>query len=102
MTAEMELLKRQGDEDSFDTDLVYGLAMGTMLFGMVMLIVPASIPATSAQPRVPVLTEAIEPIAGNAGMMWLQITPAGLPNELRMIAENSTGAFEAMLLGLST
>ena len=50
MTAEMELLKRQGDEDSFDADLVYGLAMGTMLFGMVMLIVPASMPAASAHP----------------------------------------------------
>ena len=52
--------------------------------------------------RIPVLTEALEPIAANVGRMWFQMTPTSLSNETRMIAENSTGAFESMLLGLST
>ncbi len=99
MSAELELLRKE--EDTFDEDLSYGLTTG-MMFGVVILLLPALMSAASAQSRVAVLAEAIEPVAVNAGRIWLQLTPAGQANELRMIAENSTGAFETMLLGLST
>jgi len=102
MSAELELLRKEIDEDSLETDVAYGLAMGTILFGIVLIMTPALAQASSAESRIPVLTEAIEPVAGNAGRIWLQLTPAGQANELRMIAENSSGAFESMLLGLST
>lgn len=58
--------------------------------------------AMAVLPRVPALTTALDPIAANVGAMWFQMTPTRRSNELRMIAENSTGAFESMLLGLST
>ena len=58
--------------------------------------------AMVVSPRIPVRTEALEAIAGNAGAVWYQMTAMGRPNQLRMIGENSTGAFESMLLGLST
>ena len=51
---------------------------------------------------IPVLEEPPDPVAGNAGYMWLQLTPAGQPSEVRVIAENRTGAFESVLLGLTT
>ena len=41
-------------------------------------------------------------VAGNAGLVWIQVTPAGEPSQVRIIAENSTGAFEEVLLGLTT
>ena len=41
-------------------------------------------------------------LAGNAGMVWIQMTPAGDPNQVKIISENSTGAFEEVLLGLTT
>jgi hypothetical protein len=56
----------------------------------------------AALPRVPTLSAGLDPVAGNVGAMWLQLTPLGCPNEFRMITENSTGAFESMLIGLST
>jgi hypothetical protein len=41
-------------------------------------------------------------VAGNTGLVWIQMTPAGEPNQVRIISENSTGAFEEVLLGLTT
>ena len=55
-----------------------------------------------AQQRVPVLSQGPDAVAANAGFMWLQVTAAGRPSELRIIAENSTGAFESVLAGLTT
>jgi hypothetical protein len=43
-----------------------------------------------------------EPTAGSVGSMWHQINAAGQTNDLRMVAENSTGAFESMLIGVTT
>ena len=51
---------------------------------------------------IPALWEPLDPVAGNQGYMWLQLTPAGRPSEVRVIAENRTGAFESVLLGLTT
>ncbi len=41
-------------------------------------------------------------VAGNTGLVWIQMTPAGEPNQVKIISENSTGAFEEVLLGLTT
>jgi len=41
-------------------------------------------------------------VAGNTGLVWIQMTPAGEPNQVRVVSENSTGAFEEVLLGLTT
>ena len=41
-------------------------------------------------------------VAQNAGLVWIHMTPAGEPNQVRIISENSTGAFEEVLLGLTT
>lgn len=55
-----------------------------------------------AQQRVPVLAEAPDAVAGNEGFMWLQLTPLGQPSMLKIIAENRTGAFEQVLISLTT
>jgi len=41
-------------------------------------------------------------LAGNSGLVWIQMTPAGNPNQVKIISENSTGAFKEVLLGLTT
>ena len=41
-------------------------------------------------------------LAGNSGLVWIQMTPAGDPNQVKIISENSTGAFEEVLLGITT
>lgn len=94
-------LSRNEIEEEFDQDVADGIVWGAM-FGMVILMMPLLVQQLQAQTRVPALSEGIEPVAGNVGLMWIQITPVGYPNQLRMIAENSTGAFESMLLGLTT
>jgi len=87
-------------------------AMPQVLTVMVfMLILPFILQATvmaqeatamAVTPRVPVRTESLEAISGNVGSMWYKITPLGQSNELKMIGENSTGAFEELLISLST
>jgi hypothetical protein len=73
--------------------------MGALAIALVVLI-PA---LTSAQVgRIQSYTIGPPATAANVGIIWIQITSAGFPNELRMVAENSTGAFEQMLLGLTT
>ena len=89
-------------------DRVMGV-MPTVLIFMLLLIfiqqATVTVQETTAMavsPRVPVLTQALDPIAANVGAMWFQLTPVSRSNELRMIGENSTGAFESMLVGLTT
>jgi len=95
---------------TYDDDIMG--AMPQVLTVMVfMLILPFILQATAmaqeatamaVSPRVPVRVESLEAISGNVGSMWYKITPLGQPNELRMIGENSTGAFEELLISLST
>lgn len=104
MTRELALSRRELEEERFAENVAYGVSLSTMLLGVVVLMLPILMPqpVIAAQARVPSLAQGIEPVAGNVGALWLQITPGGKPNQLRLIAENSTGAFEAMLLGLSS
>ncbi len=112
MTQEKGLVTREElgvrvEEETWDS-MVMVVVFTVMIF-MVLLpfIQQATVMAQEAtamaiSPRVPVLTEALDPIAANVGAMWFQMTPTRRSNELKMIAENSTGAFESMLLGLTT
>jgi len=67
-----------------------------------MVMVPSVVSAATPASRVQSYTIGPPATAANVGIVWIQLTPAGFPNELRMVAENSTGAFEQMLLGLTT
>jgi hypothetical protein len=66
----------------------------------VMLILPA-ISQQMAASRFPVLYVPPEPTAANIGRAWLEPQASG-PSRLRLVAENSTGAFEIVLLGVTT
>lgn len=99
--------KEEMEEEPWDSTSMMGM-LTVMIF---MLILPFILQTTAmaqeatamaVSPRVPVLTQALEPISANVGAMWFQLTPVSRSNELRMIAENSTGAFEQMLIGLTT
>lgn len=78
------------------------ILMVLLLFVQQVTVMAQEATAMAVSPRVPVLTQALEPIAANVGAMWYKITPLGQPNQLRMIGENSTGAFEEILISLST
>ena len=107
MAQEMALVTREELEEE-TWDRVMGVMPIVLIFMLLLLFIEqATVTAQEAtamavSPRVPVLTQPLEPIAANVGAMWFQLTPVTRSNELRMIAENSTGAFESMLLGLST
>ena len=100
------MTREELEEESWDR--VMGVIPIVLIFMCLLLFVQqATVTAQEAtamavSPRVPVLTQGLEPIAANVGAMWFQLTPVSRSNELRMIAENSTGAFESMLIGLST
>jgi len=90
-------IAKQRDETDDENIMISGM------FAVIAVIVAVvTVQRMVGMVRFPVQTEGIEPIASNVGMAWHQLTAAGRPNELRMIAENSTGAFERMLLGLTT
>jgi len=80
-----------------------------MMIGMMMILLVVIISALGRMNwSVPVIGAAevaaagYQPVAAGVGLLWHQLNPAGQPNDLRMIAENSTGAFESMLLGVTT
>ena len=81
-------------EDSLDL-LILNLAMAivVMMIGQQM--------ATTFS-RTQILTSSPGATAQNVGTMWYEVTPLGQPNKLKMIGENSTGAFEEILISLST
>jgi len=103
MAEELAISRRELEERLDEEPMGYSLMMGSIM-GMVVLMMMAALiqSEATALARVPISIVALPPTAANAGAIWLQTTPPGQPNELRMITENSTGAFEAVLLGLST
>jgi len=99
--------REEMEEDTWDSMVM--VIISTVMIFMVLLpfiqqatVMAQEATAMAVSPRVPVRTESLETIAGNVGTMWYKITPLGQPNELRMIGENSTGAFEELLISLST
>lgn len=107
MGQEKSLVTREEMEETWGNTVIVGML--TLMAFMVILpfIQQATVMAqeaavAAAYPRVPTYTEPLETVASNVGAMWIQMTPAGYPNELRMIAENSTGSFEDILISMST
>lgn len=66
------------------------------------MVVTGTVPITVTIARVPARTVPLEAIESNVGLMWIQLTPAGSPNELKAIIENSTGGYEGVLISLTT
>jgi len=99
-----ELAKRVTSlEEDFEEDFTDSLIMAGMMVVMLMLIMPMVTQQISASySRVQTLAMSPETTAQNVGFMWYRITPLEQPNELRMVGENSTGAFEEILVSLST
>ena len=99
-----KLAKRVGSlEESFEEDITDSLLMAGMMMMMLMLMMPMVSQMVSASySRTRVLTASPGTTAQNVGTMWYEITPLGQPNRLKMIGENSTGAFEEILISLST
>ncbi|GEM_PF-1922338 len=99
-----ELAKRVTSlEKDFEEDFMDSVVMAGMMVAMIMLIMPMVTQQISATySRVQTLSASPDTIAQNAGFMWYEITALGQPNRLKMIGENSTGAFEEILVSLST
>jgi len=87
------------EEEGFSASSMF--MVGALALAL-MVIVPSVVSAAAPAGRVQSYTIGPPATAANVGIVWIQLTPAGSPNELRMVAENSTGAFEQMLLGLTT
>jgi len=99
-----ELAKRVTSlEEDFEEDFMDSIIMAGIMVAMIMLIMSMVTQQISASySRVQVLGASPGTIAQNVGTMWYEITPLGQPNRLKMIGENSTGAFEEILVSLST
>jgi len=92
------------EEDELEEQIFDNLLMAVMFFGILVAMMPVFVHMVMLQfgSRVEVLTASPLATAGNVGRMWLLEPRAGFPGELRIISENSTGAFEQVLIGLST
>jgi hypothetical protein len=99
-----ELAKRVTSlEEGFEDDFIDSVVLSGMMVAMLMLMMPMITQQISASySRVQTLAVSPETIAQNVGTMWYEVTPLGQPNRLQMIGENSTGAFETILISLST
>jgi len=90
-------------EEDFEEDFIDAIITAGMMVMMFMLMMPIVTQMLSqSYSRVQTLSTSPGTIAQNVGMMWYEITPLGQPNRLKMVGENSTGAFEEILVALST
>lgn len=87
------------EEGSFNSNVFMFIALAMAAF---VILAPTMVSAAGPAGRIQSYTIGPPATAANVGIVWIQITSAGSPNALRMVAENSTGAFEQMLLGLTT
>ncbi len=83
-------------ERTFENVLIGGM------FSIMVVIVLAQYLQSLAGSRLEINAAGYPAVAGNAGLVWIQMTAAGQPNQVKIISENSTGAFEEVLLGLTT
>jgi len=101
------ITREEVENENWDTITMVMVTMVMVFMVLLPVIEQTSVMAQEAAtaaafPRVPTYVEPLEAVAGNVGAMWIQMTPENLPNELRMITENSTGSFEDVLISLST
>lgn len=89
--------------DIRDDQAYQGMAMS--LSGLLMVVVISLLAeylGSLAPSRVEITSSGYPALADNSGLVWIQMTPAGQPNQVKIISENSTGAFEEVLLGVTT
>jgi hypothetical protein len=72
------------------------------MFSIVAVVIMVQALQSVAGAQLPSTAAGYPAVAGNSGLVWIQMTPTGEPNQVRIISENSTGAFEEVLLGLTT
>ena len=90
-------------EAGFADEMVDSIIMAGMLMLVILIMIPFITQQISASySRVQTLSTSPGTVAQNVGTMWYEVTPLGQPNRLKMIGENSTGAFEEILISLST
>lgn len=89
-------LRALEDERTYENIVVAGL------FSIMVVVVLVQYLQNQSGSRLEVSSSAHATLAANSGLVWIQMTPAGQPNQVKIIAENSTGAFEEVLLGLTT
>jgi hypothetical protein len=95
--------QKNGLDSNSGKDFVDAVLMAGVMMMMLMLMMPMITQQISASySRVQTLAVSPETIAQNVGLMWYEMTALGQPNRLKMVGENSSGAFEEILLALST
>ncbi len=96
-------ISRKEVEERFEDEAIDSVIMAAMLTMVIVIMLPLiSQQVSSVYSRVQTLSTSPGTVAANLGSMWYEITPLGQPNRLKMIGENSTGAFEEILVSLST
>ncbi|MDD4987191.1 MAG: hypothetical protein PHQ43_15750 [Dehalococcoidales bacterium] len=88
--------------EELETESDYGNVLMCGMLSLILFIVLAQYMQSLAETQLQVAAYSYPAVAGNAGLVWIKITPAGEPNQVKIISENSTGAFEEVLLGLTT
>lgn len=89
---------KKNDDDI--EDLIQSMLMLFLFLSMLPYIINATY--KSVNPTVPLSSNDYPTTAQHVGMFYYKITPEVQPNELRMVGENSTGAFEHILVSKST
>ena len=85
-----------------DEERTYENIIITGIFAVMIVMMMIQIMQSQVGTQMNVSAYSYPSVAQNAGLVWIHMTPAGEPNQVRIISENSTGAFEEVLLGLTT
>ena len=88
--------------DDLELERTYENVLMGGVFSIMVVIVLAQYMQSLAGAQLEASAYGYPAVAGNTGLVWIQMTPAGEPNQVKIISENSTGAFEEVLLGLTT
>ena len=88
--------------DDLELERTYETILMGGMFSIMVVIVLAQYMQSLAGAQLESTAAGYPAVAGNSGLVWIQMTPAGDPNQVKIISENSTGAFEEVLLGLTT
>jgi len=85
-----------------DAERTYENIIITGIFAIMIVMMMIQVIESQAGAQMATSAYSYPAVAGNTGLVWIHMTPAGEPNQVRIISENSSGAFEEVLLGLTT
>jgi len=88
--------------EDFDLEHTFQNVLIAGMFSIMVVITLAQYVQSLTRTQLPATSLGYPATASNTGLVWIQMTPLGQPNQVKIIAENSTGAFEEVLLGLTT